>query len=142
MHQLPKLFWSSSPLTNQPVTLAMLTQGISHPIGNRLKYRNTSRQRPPSQLNLYSGNGNVWECRLCLHQIPFELFRSSANSDLNTESTLTGKLIKMWKTRLSCVLQKANARLLISKLSRTQQAMQQGSPPTLIDFSTSASWTL
>ena len=59
-----------------------------------------------------------------LKMLAHELFKNSTNSDATTESHLKGKLIGMWKARISCVLQRANSTLLISKLSRTQQALQ------------------
>ena len=60
---------------------------------------------------------------------------SSENDDLNRST-----LIRYWRTKISCCLQRANARLLISKANRIRANLRQGSPPNVPDIS--ETWTL
>ena len=75
-----------------------------------------------------------------LRKIQFEFFRNSHNSDPDTEREMKSKLFSLWATRISCVLQRANSRLILSKISRVQQTQNRNSPTTMVDFSGVASW--
>ena len=71
-----------------------------------------SAQFIPLVLETYGNMGKAFATYLKL--LAHELFKNSPNSDPTTELNLKGKLLNMWKARLSCVLQRANSRLLIS----------------------------
>ena len=63
-----------------------------------------------------------------IRKIQMEFFRNINSSDPNLGGELKIKLLHLWTTRFSCVLQIANAKLILSKLSRVQQATARGSP--------------
>ena len=121
-----------SPSQNQSISPAMLAQGYfaaHRESTKRTKYTpaadSISSQFIPLVLETYGKMGKAFATYLKL--FAHELFKNSPNSDATTELNLKGKLLNMGKARLSCVLQRANSRLLISKLSRTQQALQRHS---------------
>ena len=77
-----------------------------------------------------------------LRKIQLEFLRNMTNTDPDAEHEISNKLPNLWTTRISCVLQRANSRLILSKLSRIQQAVSGGNPAVSVDFSNMAmaSW--
>ena len=61
----------------------------------------------------------------------FQFISLNYETDISARSTL----VRYWRTRISCCLQKANARLLISKANRVRANMRQGTPPHAPDLS-------
>ena len=92
----------------------------------------------PLVLETYGSLGKSFQS--LLKSLASELFRRSINSDHEQEITMKSKLIALWRTRISVTLQKANSRLLLSKLSRTHQSVQRSQPTYTVDFSTMFSW--
>jgi hypothetical protein len=57
----------------------------------------------------------------------------SRNSE--EDSLEKSTLIRYWRTKISCCLQRANAKLLIGKSNRIAATLRQGSPPNTPDLS-------
>ena len=134
-----------NPSINQPVTQSMLQRGhfSSHRENTkRTKYGEAASSIGakfiPLVLETFGSVGKSFHA--LLHSLSLELFRRSPNSDTELEIKMKAKLINLWRTRISLTLQKANARLLLSKISRTHQSTQRSSPTTMVDFSTISSW--
>ena len=116
--------------------IASITQAAKLPVS----LETTIAQLAPPVLETYGSFSKSLSAFLKL--LAQELFRNATYSDPATEVNLKEKLLNLWKARISCVLQRANSRLLISKLSRTQQTIQRFSPTSLIDFSSSSAWSM
>jgi hypothetical protein len=55
----------------------------------------------------------------------------------NNDADITARsvLVRYWRTKISCCLQRANARLLLSKANRVRTRTRQGTPPNAPDLS-------
>ena len=87
----------------------------------------------PLVFETYGSIGKSFQ--LLLNSLASELFRKWLNSDVEQESNMKACLLTLWRTRLSLTLQEANARLLLSKISRTNQATQRSQPTSTVDSS-------
>ena len=118
-----------NPSANQAITPAMMRRG--HFAQHRENSKNNkysdmasaiSAKFSPLVLKTFSSLGKCFQS--VLKSLASELFRRSINSDSEHDNFMKSKLIALWRTRISVTLRKANARLLLSKLSRTHQSVQ------------------
>ena len=134
-----------NPSNNQTISVAMLSPGYF------------AAHRKPSKRNKYSESARLAGAKFFplvletlgtmgpsfkkfLRKIQLEFLRNMTNTDPDTEREISNKLLNLWTTRISCVLQRANSRLILSKLSRIHQAVSRGNPAVSVDFSNMASW--
>ena len=64
------------------------------------------------------------------------------DADRNTEFSARAVLIRFWRVKISVCLQKANARLLQSKISRLNRRMRHGSNPCPPEVHLQENWTI
>ena len=136
-----------NPSLNQQLTLPMMQPGYfstNRENSKRTKYGQAARilgaRFVPLVLETYGYFGS--EFSLFLNKLANELFRREPNSDVEMEGVFKQKLKNLWINRISCTLQKANARLILSKISRTQQSVQRSAPRVAVDFSGASNWSL
>ena len=77
-----------------------------------------------------------------LRYVAFEHFERSSNSDPDSEDRLKSAVMRLWRFKISAVLQRANARLILSKSTRVSQMMQSSSPHASTDFSRFSDWVI
>ena len=135
-----------NPSTNQAITPAMMRAGyFAQHRENSKNYKYSDMANAigakfsPLVLETYGSLGKSFQS--LLKSLAAELFRRSINTDIEHENLMKSKLITLWRSRISVTLQKANSRLLLSKLNRTHQAIQRNQPASSVDFSTISSWT-
>ena len=75
-----------------------------------------------------------------LRRTATELFNRSWNYDLETSPDLKSKLVRLWPAWVSSVLQRASARLLMSKISISLPDSQSIHPSTNLAFLEANSW--
>lgn len=91
----------------------------------------------PFAFETYGASGPVFSKYLkYLAARHLQLISWSNETDISARSTL----VKYWRTRISCCLQRANAKLLISKANRINSNLRQSSPPNAPDLA--EPWTL
>jgi hypothetical protein len=67
-------------------------------------------------------------------------YQHSVSWGSNTDSTDRSAIIRFWRTKISCCLQRSNAKLIISKANRIQSRSRQGPAPPGPDSLTC--WTI
>ena len=134
-----------NPSNNQTISAAMLSPGYfaaHREQSKRNKYLESARlvgaKFFPLVLETLGTMGPSF--KKFLRKIQLEFLRNMTNTDPDTEREISNKLLNLWTTRISCVLQRANSRLILSKLSRIHQAVSRGNPAVSVDFSNMASW--
>ena len=134
-----------NPSNNQTISAAMLSPGYfaaHREQSKRNKYLESARlvgaKFFPLVLETLGTMGPSF--KKYLRKIQLEFLRNMPNTDPDTEREISNKLLNLWTTRISCVLQRANSRLILSKLSRIHQAVSRGNPAVSVDFSNMASW--
>ena len=76
----------------------------------------------------------------CLNNLAMEYLTNSWNYDADSLADMGALLCKHRESRTSTILQMANARLIMSKISRSLQYAQSSNPALHVDFSDTASW--
>ena len=129
-----------NPSDNQVISPAML---VSNYFSNNRE--NTKRTKygqaaailgakfVPLVLETYGSMGAAFSS--FLNHLSFDLFRQTANSDSDTELFFKQRLKQLWTNRISVCFQIADARLILSKISRNQIAYQRHSTRLTVDFS-------
>ena len=75
-----------------------------------------------------------------LRHMSREFFNRCWNYDPECAEDLRAKLVQLWTSRISSVLQSANARLIMSKISRAMHSSQTADPMVHVDFTETNSW--
>ena len=70
-----------------------------------------------------------------LRYVAFEHFERSSNSDPESEVRLKSAVMRLWRCKISAVLQRAIARLILSKSTRVSQMLQSSFPTASADIS-------
>ena len=112
-----------NPSTNQSISAAMLSPGYFAAHREKTKRNEYSKAARivgaiffPSRTGDTGNNGT--KLQKFFRKVQLEFFKNVNNSDPDLEREVRNKLLHLWTTRISCVLQRANARLIVSKLSR------------------------
>ena len=136
-----------NPSANQSITRPMLQQGYfatHREHTKKAKYGQAARilgaKFIPLVLETLGSFGPSFD--KFLRSLSKEFFRRSPNTDADLERHFSSRLLTLWKNRISCTLKRANDRLLLSKLSRTQQTLQRNAPRAMVDFTGAAFWSI
>ena len=136
-----------NPSLNQQISRPMLQQGYfaTHRENTkRTKYGPTARvlgaKFIPLVLETLGTFGQSFT--KFLKSLSMEFFRRATNTDADMERHFSNRLLTLWTNKISCTLQRANARLLLSKISRTQQTLQRNAPRANVDFTGASFWSL
>ena len=77
-----------------------------------------------------------------IKKLQSEFFRNSNEIDPDTEREMRSRFSHLLWTKISRVFQRANARRILSKLNRTQQALQSHHSTATVDFSGVVNWSV
>ena len=134
-----------NPSANQAITPAMMRRGhFAHHRENSKNKKKSDMANAigakfsPLVLETFGSLGKSFQS--ILKSLASDLFRRSINTHIEYENFMKSKLIALWRSRISVTLQKANSRLLLSKLNRTHQSIQRSQPASAVDFSAMSSW--
>lgn len=86
----------------------------------------------PLALETYGATGPA--VTRALQRLATRYFQSNTCGN-DPESTARSTLMRYWRTKISCCLQRANARLLLSKANRVRAHTRQTAPPNAPDLS-------
>ena len=124
--------------SNQPITPAMITPLHFARAAEERKIRRYERAASamshkfiPLAIETFGALGKRID--KMLKDLANRYFRSIQNQD--PEFNAKSVLMRYWRSKISCCLQKANAKLLISKENRIRANTRQGTPPNAPDLS-------
>ena len=92
----------------------------------------------PRVLETYGNMGSAFSS--FLGKLSMELFSRQNNSDPEVQNHFKSR--QLWNSKISVCLQRASARLIISKISRSQQANQRWAPSIGVDFTGASNWSI